>query len=663
MRKLFIITLLIASSATYALAQCYNLVWADEFNGTSLDLNNWTHQTGAGGWGNGELQYYTNRTDNSTVDNGTLKIIAKQESYLGSSYTSARIISKNKADFKYGKFEARVKMPSGQGIWPAFWLIPTDEVYGTWPKSGEIDIFELLGHQPNRIYSTVHTQGPISGQSYLSSTSYDLPSGTFASAFHDIKAEWEPNEIRFYVDNVLITTKTPASLAPYAWPFDQYFFNILNVAVGGNWPGAPNGTTVFPQTMEVDYLRVYQKTENIGIVGTAKVEPFSTQTYKAVNGSSATYAWTVPAGATINSGQGTPEISVTWGSVTSSGNVACTISACNVATPALAVEVNPNLFENPSFESDFQYWNQAIGGTAAGTFAINTTTPQHLLKDACMTTTALSSQTYHVQLLKNNIALVAGQSYTIKFWAKADTPNRQSYAAIINNTTYGGIWSMNLTLGTTWQEYVGTFTANANVTGLLTINGGYALGTICVDNFTFGKTSLVLPLRIVDFRAVPSQKSALISWQLEDVADLQNLEIQRSRDGQNFETTHQTSTQQSVFEDQNLKTGKYYYRLKMIQEDGRISYSKIETVTIDGREKVSIFPNPCSDKLEFKGLTQQTTQLYILNQCGIVVLQRTDNALFNTSTIDIHALPNGIYTVLLEHEDGQTQVEKIVKID
>lgn len=263
MRRIFSTVFLLGFwSASPAWGQSYQLVWQDEFNGTQLDLTKWEPQVGDGcpslcGWGNNELQYY--RTQNTTVAGGLLTITAKRENFGGRAYTSSRLRTKNRGDWKYGRMEMRAKMPVGRGLWPAFWMLPTDEAYGTWAASGEIDILEYLGHQSNRIFGTLHYGGTYPANQ-MSSNSYTLPAGTFNSGFHDFALEWEPCAMRWYVDGLLYATQTNwnSTGAPYPAPFDQRFHLLLNLAVGGNLPGAPDGSTVFPQTLVVDYVRVYQ---------------------------------------------------------------------------------------------------------------------------------------------------------------------------------------------------------------------------------------------------------------------------------------------------------------------------------------------------------------------------------------------------------------------
>ncbi|MGY6562612.1 MAG: glycoside hydrolase family 16 protein [Luteibaculaceae bacterium] len=245
----------------------YQLVWADEFDGTSLNLDYWSYEIGDGcdrepsicGWGNNELQTYTDSPNNVRVQDGKLIIEARRETPAlnGREFSSGRIITKNKADWRYGKFEIRAKMPIGRGLWPAIWMMPTESVYGIWPASGEIDIMEYLGHEPNRIFGTIHWGLNRWG---FRSQYYDSEEINFSQTFHTYTCIWNENCILFQVDGRDIGIPNDRSTPlPEPWPFDQLFHMILNVAVGGNLPGNPDGSTTFPQTMEVDYVRVYQK--------------------------------------------------------------------------------------------------------------------------------------------------------------------------------------------------------------------------------------------------------------------------------------------------------------------------------------------------------------------------------------------------------------------
>ena len=242
----------------------WELLWNDEFDGSSIDLQKWEHEVNAQGGGNNELQYYTDRAENSYLENGQLIIKAIKEVYTGPEgtrdYTSARLRTKNKGDWKYGRFEIRAKLPFGQGLWSAIWMLPTDWVYGGWAASGEIDIMELLGHETNKVYGTLH-YGGVWPANVHTGTSYTLASGNFSEDFHLFTLEWDTTAFRWYVDGTLYQTQTQwnSSNGPYPAPFDQRFHLLLNVAVGGNWPGNPDNSTQFPQTMTVDYVRVFKK--------------------------------------------------------------------------------------------------------------------------------------------------------------------------------------------------------------------------------------------------------------------------------------------------------------------------------------------------------------------------------------------------------------------
>jgi beta-glucanase (GH16 family) len=259
MRKVKLLILIITYILTQNLySQAWKLVWSDEFDGTTLNTTNWTRETGGDGWGNNELEYYTNRDVNAFVSDGLLTIKAINESYGGRSYTSARLITKGKRFFKYGKIEARIKLPYGQGIWPAFWTLGQNISTAGWPACGEIDIMEMIGggvNRDNRVYGTGHWDNN-GHQSY--GLNYTLPSGNFSDDFHIFSIVWDANKIDWYCDNNKYCT---LSLTPsYIDELKAEHFILLNLAVGGNWPGNPNGTTVFPQTMQVDYVRVYKDT-------------------------------------------------------------------------------------------------------------------------------------------------------------------------------------------------------------------------------------------------------------------------------------------------------------------------------------------------------------------------------------------------------------------
>lgn len=239
----------------------WELVWSDEFNaenGSSVDSSKWTFDIGRGqnGWGNNELQFYTDRPDNVSHDgNGNLVITAKRESFNGNQFTSARIKTEGLFSQRYGRFEARLKTPFGQGLWPAFWMLGDNFSEIGWPACGEIDIMELRGQLPSTIAGTVHGPGYSAGQSI--GASFSLVNGRFDSDYHVFAVEWSADKIDFFVDDNLYQRLAPDDL-PGEWVFNTEFFMILNIAVGGNYVGNPTASTPFDQKMTIDYVRVYK---------------------------------------------------------------------------------------------------------------------------------------------------------------------------------------------------------------------------------------------------------------------------------------------------------------------------------------------------------------------------------------------------------------------
>lgn len=239
----------------------YNLVWADEFNGSALNTSDWNFEVGDGcpnvcGWGNNELEWYTNG-NNLYLQRGKLIIEARAESVGGKNYTSSRITTQNKKTFQYGRIDIRAKTPVGRGIWPALWMLGSNINTVSWPACGEMDIMELLGQEPQIVHATVHFATP--GGPRNISKSVTKAGGTFSDEFHVYSLVWEEDRMRFYVDDQLINDVSKSNINPNNYPFNAPFFFIFNIAVGGNWPGSPDATTVFPQWMFVDYVRVFQQ--------------------------------------------------------------------------------------------------------------------------------------------------------------------------------------------------------------------------------------------------------------------------------------------------------------------------------------------------------------------------------------------------------------------
>lgn len=236
----------------------YALAWSDEFEGNSISNTNWTFESGNNnGWGNNELENYTNRTQNAFVSQGNLIIEAREESYQGYNYTSARMITKGKKVFTFGRVDIRARVPKGRGVWPALWMLGSNIDAVNWPACGEIDIMELLGQEPNKMYGTLHW-GANTAAHESKGANYILGAGSFDEQFHVYSMVWKEDSIKLYVDDVEFFEADKTDFATSDYPFNKDFFFLFNIAVGGNWPGSPDATTVFPQRMVVDYIRVFQ---------------------------------------------------------------------------------------------------------------------------------------------------------------------------------------------------------------------------------------------------------------------------------------------------------------------------------------------------------------------------------------------------------------------
>jgi beta-glucanase (GH16 family) len=291
----------------------WRLVWHDEFDGTGIDRSKWDFDIGNGfydyrkqawvpGWGNEELQYYTDAPTNASVKDGCLTIRAVKESLHGCGYTSARLKTRRRDGTPlfttlYGRVEIRARVPWGKGLWPALWMLPQDDRYGGWAASGEIDLMEIVGERPQDVLSSLHF-GSTYPKRTLITTVHPLPAGSTVADWHDYAVEWDPGEIRFYVDGTLTQThrhwwscsrlkdgqgadpKRSADLNPWPAPFDQPFYLLMNVAVGGNFPGAPNEATRFPAELVVDHVRVYERVKGPGALNPIGKGRFPWQTRK-----------------------------------------------------------------------------------------------------------------------------------------------------------------------------------------------------------------------------------------------------------------------------------------------------------------------------------------------------------------------------------------------
>ncbi|NLR90333.1 family 16 glycosylhydrolase [Flammeovirga agarivorans] len=361
---LFIFITFFSFQQAFSQDDCYELVWNDEFdyNGAP-DSEKWGYDIGGNGWGNNEDQYYTDNLSNAQVTGGRLLITARKESFGGKSYTSARLISKNKGDWLYGKVVVRAKLPKGQGTWPAIWMLPTDWEYGGWPSSGEIDIMEHVGYEENVVHGTVHTEAYNHSSNTQKGQKVTISDAT--TAFHDYTLEWTEDNITVGYDDQTYFT-FPKRGTYKEWPFDKRFHLLLNIAMGGNWGGAggPTDDTALPATMEVEYVRVYQNTVGeLSISGDNVVDKNSEQTY-SVSGLDGTVTWTLPEGATITSDDVTAStITVEFGDNAVGGEIKAAVqgncSTYDVSEDIIVVQGAPSEDEAlfPSLDTDVSNWS------------------------------------------------------------------------------------------------------------------------------------------------------------------------------------------------------------------------------------------------------------------------------------------------------------------
>lgn len=583
-------------------AQCPKLVWSDEFDGSALDLQKWSHQTGGGGWGNNELEYY--RPENTTVANGLLKITAKRESFGGNAYTSSRIRTINKGDFTYGRMEARIKLPVGQGIWPAFWMMPTDDKYGTWPKSGEIDIMEWIGKEPKNVYGTIHF-GKDWPNNRSTGNKYEAIKENFNTEFHVFSVEWEPNEIRWYIDDYLFSTKKPSDVSPERWPFDQRFHFILNVAVGGTWPGSPDGSTVFPQTMEVDYVRVYETKSN-ALSGPRSVPfkaPFTVYTLSGL-GTDDKITWTAPEGAEISSGQGTSNVAIKWGSA--SGELKAEIeNACGKKEVKVYVRVEPGLAREKALEN-FDDSSPLKQTFVNGTFTDNAPNPDN---------SGINNSPLVGKYVRN-----AGVQYDVMVYQGTPISDMEPY------------------LKKDRKFYIDVYTNAAIGTEILFQAEN---STRSSQNYPVGRHSR--------FQAFTTKQNA---WER-----LELTYLDRPDGGTSSSTVNQFVL---LFKPNTFSNNTYYF-------DNLDSYAAVATgvreALIDADQVFRLSPNPGIDELRLENTgTQSIIQATLLGLDGRII-QTHSNEITGKQLLEwnVTALETGMYLVQVLRADGKMALRKWVK--
>jgi beta-glucanase (GH16 family) len=457
-------------------AQNRILVWADEFN-NSIDFSNWDFETGPT---NDNVHYYTNRPENLQIVDGVLNIIALEESYMGYNYTSALL--KTKTNWRYGRIEARINLPSTNGFVPAFWMLPAENSYGWWPKSGEIDIMEQPSNEVSNIYGTIHSEaynsftgtGPVGGITVVPNAQTD---------FHVYAVEWTPDQIDFYVDAQNYFSFSNDYGGSATWPFDKPFYIILNLAVGGGWVGNPDSTTVLPAIMEVDWVRVYQYFDDIAVKGSDFIPYFAQDvSYSVADINNASYSWEIPGNAQIVSGQNTNNIKVDWNYF--GGDIKANVTSdAGSRIINFPVKVSDNLLRNSGFEKGVKYWNAVAVYPAQVDFSLSTDTVFYGNQSLSVNVQALGVNSWDIQCSQKDIILEAGKEYTLRFWAKTDNTSGDINLAMISFDPFIVYFNEVINLTDNWTQYEINYTATTSDTVALNIDLGFQTGIYYLDNF------------------------------------------------------------------------------------------------------------------------------------------------------------------------------------
>ncbi len=498
--------LLILLGVSNARARDWTLVWSDEFNDGVLDESVWSFDRGPS---NDNIQYYTDRPENVSVEGGTLRLMVRKESYQGFNYTSALVKTRHSQYWRYGRIEARIKLPGTPGLVPAFWMLPENDLYGWWPSSGEIDIMEYPSSQVSPIYGTVHTEAyNLFGGSGPRGSSIDV--STAATAFHSYAVEWNADRIDFYVDRRKYYTFSNDQGDSASWPFDQPFYMILNVAVGGGWVGTPPGNATFPAIMEVDYVRVYQEVNDIAIVGPDYLSYDSGPSLYVLPQIEGTrYEWTVPGQAEILSGQNTHQIEVDWNLF--GGTVRADMQGDGFQhVMEFPVQVSANLLRNAGFETGVKYWRKSSGYPAVAEFQLDVNDVHEGGTDLKVDVQSLGNVPWDIQLSQGDLHVQAGQLYEGRLWAKSKSPQATLNVAIIDANNYIPHQSQTYVLTDEWDQYAFQFTAGTSGNVLFNVDLGTQPGIYYLDDFWLSTPDLVHLNQLVnpDFAAGP------YGWQL-----------------------------------------------------------------------------------------------------------------------------------------------------
>ncbi|MFZ5940968.1 MAG: family 16 glycosylhydrolase [Bacteroidota bacterium] len=653
------------TTGTAVLAQCYELVWSDEFNGTGFpDSEYWTGETGAGGWGNGELQYYKNDDpDNLWMSDGTLKITAIKESYSGSEYTSARIITRGKYSFSYGKIEGRLKLPYGQGIWPAFWMMGESISSVGWPACSETDIMEMIGGsgRDNTVYGTGHWDNNGSHASY--GGNYTLSSGIFADDFHTFSVEWTPKLISWYVDgNKFVSLDiTPSGLSE----FHGDNFILLNLAVGGTWPGYPNSSTVFPQTLEVDYIRVYQLDTTPPVFGdTAIAMNEQGLKYSLPEVEGWTYDWSVPEGAQITAGQGTPEITVDWGC--DEGDVICHLTTACASYDisrhvAFDFSIDGPMFVDANGENVLFTTPEMPGTAYTWTFPEGVTVSSGDGTDSVYVN--WGTVFGDVQLTMQNSCGTRDTSFTVVKSGQYPYPDIYSPHHIpgtipATEYDYGGegvayhdLTAVNEGNGVRQDERVDTeFGDNGNPNVGWISSGEWLEYTVKVDSAAWYKAVLRL--------ATANGSGGPFYINFNDQQVFGPITVSNTGGWTKFTTVSSNSAW--LTEDDTLMRVAFNTGGFNLSTISFVPGTPVSAESFTGMAGLSVYPNPFTDRIQLNcEETLMTVEILDITGKQVFTMPSADSQVLS---LDLSGLDSGIYLLKATGQSGATAVQRIIKI-
>ncbi len=636
------------STGSGEVGRCVNLVWSDEFDVDGIpNSSRWAYDVGDGcnihpdlcGWGNQEEQYYTKRPENVRVANGKLIIEAKKENFGGRRYTSTRIVSRNKGDWLYGRIEVKAKLPKGKGTWPAIWMLPTDNTYGGWPHSGEIDIMEHVGFDLNKVHASLHTSNCNTNASACGQSTSRFVLGA-VDDFHVYAIEWTKDDIRFFVDDLHYFTFFNRNQGFAQWPFDQRFHLIMNIAIGGTWGGQQGiDDSMLPQTMEVDYVRVYEFGASVELNGETFVQSNQVGVvYTATKVANANYQWSLPAGASIISGQGTNQITVNWGDtpgrvkVTLSGNLDCENQEASLDV-AFFLQPEGDTFAIDDFEdNNLSQWKTDL--TGANTYALAEEDGQlrvsyHITDDAAGSSVGRTFTT--------PVNLAAHTVMRINLRARSANVQNLRIAATLTDAagkeTSNTLFFLNPLKDDEYHTYGYDFSGAWNTVDSSKITNMRMYFNKGQDTVWFEDVNML------DGRQVPDVLTNLrASFTDNNAVDLR-WDADRSN-GVGYRVWHATAqdTDYSLIADNlslaqnhftaNGQTGTNFYRVSAFNNAGNSAFSNVVDLAVTGifqkiaDEQLKVFPNPSSGTFWIQaenGLNFTKTNISLFNICGKLV--------------------------------------------